>query len=71
MLEFFGDIAASIMAPLYYVISAVLVGFMRLFGSLFGEASGVAWVLSIIGLSHHPDRSDPALREADQEPAAR
>ena len=51
MLDFFGDIGGAIMAPLYYVISAVLLGFHRLFGDLFGPASGVAWVLSIIGLT--------------------
>src|SRR3712207_5819155 len=39
------------MAPLYYVISAVLVGFHKLFGSVFGEASGWSWALSIIGLT--------------------
>src|SRR5687768_2278545 len=39
------------MAPLYYVISAVLVGFHKLFGSVFGPETGVAWVLSIIGLT--------------------
>ena len=51
MLDFFGGIGSAIMAPLYYVISAVLVGSHKLFGGLFGEASGVAWVLSIIGLT--------------------
>jgi len=51
VLEFFSDIGGFIMTPLYYVISAVLVGFHKLFGGLFGEASGVAWVLSIIGLT--------------------
>ena len=51
MLDFFGDIGGAIMAPLYYVISAVLLGFHRLFGEVFGPASGVAWVLSIIGLT--------------------
>src|SRR5687768_7757265 len=39
------------MAPLYYVISAVLVGFHKLFGSVFGPETGIAWVLSIIGLT--------------------
>src|SRR5688572_12039783 len=39
------------MAPLYYVISAVLVGFHKLFGSIFGPETGIAWVLSIIGLT--------------------
>jgi len=51
VLDFFGGIGSAIMAPLYYVISAVLVGSHKLFGGLFGEASGVAWVLSIIGLT--------------------
>ena len=51
MLDFFGDIGGAIMAPLYYVISAVLVGFHKLFGGLFGESSGFAWVFSIIGLT--------------------
>src|SRR5688572_14971095 len=39
------------MTPLYWVTSAVLLGFHRLFGELFGPTSGVAWVLSIIGLT--------------------
>jgi YidC/Oxa1 family membrane protein insertase len=51
VLDFFSDIGGFIMTPLYYVISAVLVGFHKLFGGMFGEASGVAWVLSIIGLT--------------------
>ena len=51
MLDFFGDIGGAIMAPLYYVISAVLVGFHKLFGGIFGPETGVAWVLSIVGLT--------------------
>jgi YidC/Oxa1 family membrane protein insertase len=51
VLDFFGDIGGAIMAPLYYVISAVLVGFHKLFGGIFGPETGVAWVLSIIGLT--------------------
>ncbi|WP_269209859.1 membrane protein insertase YidC [Nocardioides furvisabuli] len=39
------------MTPLYYVISFVLVGFHNVFGDLFGPTSGLAWVLSIIGLT--------------------
>src|ERR671916_1004199 len=39
------------MAPLYYVISAVLLGFHSVLGDIFGPASGAAWVLSIIGLT--------------------
>ncbi|EON22374.1 MULTISPECIES: membrane protein insertase YidC [Nocardioides] len=51
MLEFFGAIGSFIMTPLYYAISFVLVGFHKVFGDWFGPASGVAWVLSIIGLT--------------------
>ena len=51
MLDFFGTIGGAIMAPLYYVISAVLVGWHNVWGGIFGPASGVAWVLSIIGLT--------------------
>src|SRR3954451_18072981 len=39
------------MTPLYYLTSFVLVAFHRLFGNIFGDDSGVAWVLSIIGLT--------------------
>lgn len=51
MFEFFGDIGSFIMTPLYYVTSFVLLAFHRLFGELFGPASGAAWVFSIIGLT--------------------
>ena len=51
MLDFFSDIGSLIMAPLYYVISAVLLGWHRLFGGIFGPETGIAWVLSIIGLT--------------------
>src|SRR5690242_10451609 len=39
------------MTPLYYVTSFVLLTFHKLFGGIFGPESGVAWVLSIIGLT--------------------
>jgi len=48
---FLGDIGSFIMTPLYYVVSAVLVGWHELWGSVFGPESGVAWALSIIGLT--------------------
>ncbi len=51
MLSFFGKIGSFIMTPLYFLISAVLLGWHRVWGDLFGPASGVAWVLSIIGLT--------------------
>lgn len=50
-MEFFSAIGSFIMTPLYYLISVVLVGWHKLFGGLFGEESGVAWVLSIVGLT--------------------
>jgi len=49
--DFLGQLGSYIMTPLYYLTSFVLVGFHRLFGSIFGDDSGVAWVLSIIGLT--------------------
>jgi YidC/Oxa1 family membrane protein insertase len=51
MIDFFQSIGSAIMTPLYYAISAVLIGWHKVFGAIFGEASGVAWVLSIIGLT--------------------
>lgn len=51
MIDFFMSIGGAIMTPLYYATSFVLLGFHRLFGDVFGEASGAAWVLSIIGLT--------------------
>ena len=51
MFEFLGDVGGAIMAPLYFVTSAILSGFHNLFGNLFGDDSGAAWALSIIGLT--------------------
>ena len=51
MIDFFVSIGSAIMTPLYYAISFVLVGFHNVFGDLFGPTSGLAWVLSIIGLT--------------------
>src|SRR5690242_4988858 len=39
------------MTPLYYVTSFVLLTFHKLFGGIFGPETGIAWVLSIIGLT--------------------
>jgi YidC/Oxa1 family membrane protein insertase len=49
--SFFSDIAGFIMEPLYFLISAVMLGFHNVFGKLFGDASGASWALSIIGLT--------------------
>ena len=51
MIDFFSQLGSFIMTPLYYLTSFVLLAFHRLFGGIFGEDSGVAWVLSIIGLT--------------------
>ncbi len=50
-MSFFSDIGSFIMKPLYFVISAILLGFHNVFGNLFGDASGASWALSIIGLT--------------------
>ncbi|MCW2761036.1 MAG: yidC [Marmoricola sp.] len=50
-MNFFKDVGGFIMTPLYFAISAILLGWHRVWGELFGPASGIAWVLSIIGLT--------------------
>ena len=49
--SFFGSIWNFIATPLYYAVSAVLVGCHKLFGWMFGNDTAVAWILSIIGLT--------------------
>jgi YidC/Oxa1 family membrane protein insertase len=49
--SFFSSIGSFIMTPLYYLVSVVLVGFHKVFGALFGNDTGWAWGLSIIGLT--------------------
>ncbi|CAN5523076.1 membrane protein insertase YidC [soil metagenome] len=51
MFSFLGQLGGFIMSPLYDVTSFVLLGFHKVFGGLFGADSGIAWVLSIIGLT--------------------
>jgi YidC/Oxa1 family membrane protein insertase len=52
MLDFFSSIGSAIMAPLYFVTSAILVGWHWLFESLgLGADSGWTWALSIVGLT--------------------
>ena len=50
-MSFFSNLGSFIMKPLYFLISAVLVGWHLLFGNIFGPASGIAWALSIVGLT--------------------
>ncbi|GCD90218.1 hypothetical protein NLS1_22240 [Nocardioides sp. LS1] len=47
----FGDIGHFIMTPLYYLVSAVLVGWHKVWGTVFNADGGIAWALSIIGLT--------------------
>jgi YidC/Oxa1 family membrane protein insertase len=51
VIDFFVDIGGLIMAPLYFITSLILSGFHNVFGSVFGDDSGAAWALSIIGLT--------------------
>lgn len=49
---FIGDIGHFIMVPLYYIISAVLIGWHELFSAIgLDPAGGLSWALSIIGLT--------------------
>ena len=45
------DFINSILAPLNYAVSWILVQFHKVFGAMFGETSGVAWSLSIVAAS--------------------
>lgn len=47
------DFASLLLSPLYYLISVMLVGWHRLLTEVLGLApdSGVAWLLSIVGLT--------------------
>ena len=51
MLEFLGDVGNAIMSPLYWVVSAILVGFHNVLSMVLPSASGASWVLSIVGLT--------------------
>ncbi len=49
---FIGDIGHFIMVPLYYIISAVLIGWHELFSAIgLDPSGGLSWALSIIGLT--------------------
>jgi YidC/Oxa1 family membrane protein insertase len=49
--EFLGTIGHFILTPLYYAISAVLLGWHWLFSLVLPENGGMSWVLSIVGLT--------------------
>jgi YidC/Oxa1 family membrane protein insertase len=45
------NIFGFILTPLYWITSVILSGFHHVLGALFGQASGVGWALSIVGLT--------------------
>jgi YidC/Oxa1 family membrane protein insertase len=47
----FGDIGSYIMTPLYYAISAIMLGWHELFSLFLDEKGGLSWALSIVGLT--------------------
>jgi len=49
--EFFSAIGSAIMTPLYYAVSAVLLGWHWVFEHVPGLSDGWTWVLSIVGLT--------------------
>ncbi|MGZ4453201.1 MAG: membrane protein insertase YidC [Nocardioides sp.] len=51
MFSFLGQIGGFILTPLYWITSVILSGFHDFWGLVFPPNSGVAWVLSIIGLT--------------------
>ena len=50
-MEFFTDIGGFILKPLYFLVSAIMLGWHQIWGAIFGPASGASWALSIIGLT--------------------
>ena len=52
MVDFFGSIGSFIMTPLYYAISAIMLGWHKLFETIgLDPEGGLSWALSIIGLT--------------------
>ncbi len=50
-MEIFSAIGSAIMTPLYYAVSAVLLGWHWVFEHIPGLSDGWTWVLSIVGLT--------------------
>lgn len=47
----FGDIGSFIMTPLYYAISAIMLGWHEFFSLFLDPEGGLSWALSIVGLT--------------------
>lgn len=50
-MSFFADIWNFIATPLYYAVSAILVGWHKFFSLFLPASSSAAWILSIVGLT--------------------
>ena len=50
-MQFFKDIGGFILKPLYFLVSAIMLGWHSVFSAIFGSASGASWALAIIGLT--------------------
>ncbi|HET7068989.1 MAG TPA: membrane protein insertase YidC, partial [Nocardioides sp.] len=50
-MEFLGTVGHFVLTPLYYAISAVLLGWHELFSLVLPAKGGMSWVLSIVGLT--------------------
>ncbi len=47
----FSDIGSFIMTPLYYIISAIMLGWHEVFSLVLDPEGGLSWALSIVGLT--------------------
>ena len=43
-----GDIGNTLMTPFYWLISSVMIFFHWVFGAIFGDVSGISWLLAIL-----------------------
>ena len=50
-MQFFKDIGGFILTPIYFLVSAIMLFWHGVFGSIFGSAAGASWALAIIGLT--------------------
>lgn len=51
MFGFLGDLGSAVMTPLYYAVSAVLIGWHWLISLVLPDDSGWTWALAIVGLT--------------------
>lgn len=51
MIDFLSTVGDFLMAPLYYVVSLIMVGFHTLISTFLDPSSGLSWALAIVGLT--------------------